>query len=768
MMKTLLTFATAMLCLWFPSHGQTLAQWSLTSSATPNSTATDITASDFARGPGLSAITFGSSGATTNAWAATDQPGSVDYVEVCLEASAANDLNVDSLFFTETRSADGIRYFELRYSTDGFQTETLLLRDTVPDDTAVRNRALSKIGLNACDAQQLCFRWYGFGTEAYDGTWSLSDIRVAGTAPLACTPPANQVLNVAVNNITTNSAGISWGFGSDVLVIAREASQPEVLPCSGTNVTALPTFGNGTDIGQGNYVVYAGTGNSFTLSGLVAGQTYELTIFSYDPNNSCYRTSDALQESFTTLCGTPDAPSSLEAVPGDELVYLNWETPNCSDEVLVLGSESPISVTLTSADGSAYMPDSAYTAGTATQDLPAGVFPLYQGTDTRATITQLQNGTNYYFRIYSRFAGSWAEGPQVSIAPKVPCSENGDFLFLSELHYQNEGVDVDEGVEITGEAGLDLSNYQVIIYKGNDFEAIVDLQDTIPNQVDNAGAVWIPLPGLFEAGSIGLYNKVTDRVVEIFAYRINSTTLEGGPADGMSPPSIPISAQEDNNTPSNFSIQRGGTGSCPSPTSPWDGPMLSSPGIINASQGAPLPISLTDLQAKRQGKNVSIEWQTETELNNDYMVVEHSTDGRTFEEIGQVQGAGTTQQPQLYKLMHYEPATGLNYYRLRQVDFDGQFAYYGPVSVRMNGPEAALTLYPTVATDRITLDFQDPKRQAGEFLLFNSLGQLQRRIQHDGGSLRQSVDVSTLSAGQYLIVWQSERAPQVAQPFFKP
>ena len=640
----------------------------------------------------------------------------------------------------------------------------------MPDNTDSRDKSLTKLDMTSCDQQQICFRWYGFGSEDNAGSWSLSDINIVGAAIAECTPPALQVGDILVDNTTSTTADLTWQHeeGEHLLVIVREEGQPAVFPCSGTDFMPDITFGNGTDFGQGNYVVYKDQADvtesgTFTVQGLESGQTYVATAIAYDdPNTLCYRTANAPSIAFSTNCVAPSAPSDLRGHPGGEIAYLSWSEPLCYQDVLLVGSESTIDILPTS-NGEAYTPNTEYGTGTSINGDFPNCTPLYQGTDTRVTITALSNSTTYYFRLYVRLGSSWLAGPEVTVTPKETCS-NGDYLFLSELHYWNSGADVDEGVEVTGEAGLDLSNYQIDFYGGGVYTGTLHLSGTINDQINGVGAEWFPRQGMSDAGAVCLYNKVSGRVVEANNYRYFGP-LQGGVADGLDPDITETS--EPYNNPVNNSIQRNGDGACPTANSVWEGPLESSRGLINTGQGAPLPISLVDFSAQREGEQVRLRWQTATELNNDYMAVEHSVDGRSFVEIGRVSGAGTTQQPQQYTLMHAEPTAGVNYYRLRQVDFDGQYEYFGPVSVRLPGSTAVLQLYPTTARNQLTLEFTNPKREAGAFLIFNTLGQLQRRIPHDGGSTRMPVDVSTLPAGQYTLLWRSKRQPLVAKRFTK-
>jgi hypothetical protein len=86
----------------------------------------------------------------------------------------------------------------------------------------------------------------------------------------------------------------------------------------------------------------------------------------------------------------------------------------------------------------------------------------------------------------------------------------------------------------------------------------------------------------------------------------------------------------------------------------------------------PLPIVLQDFKCRQSGNRMIIEWITQTEINNSYFSVEHSTDGIYFNEIGVMVGAGNSNAIQHYSLVHKTPNPGMNYYRLKQTDYDGQ------------------------------------------------------------------------------------------------
>ncbi|MBK7344231.1 MAG: hypothetical protein IPJ06_14750 [Saprospiraceae bacterium] len=118
-----------------------------------------------------------------------------------------------------------------------------------------------------------------------------------------------------------------------------------------------------------------------------------------------------------------------------------------------------------------------------------------------------------------------------------------------------------------------------------------------------------------------------------------------------------------------------------------------------------LPVELTQFNATLIDRNVHLTWATASEINNDYFVVQHSTDGSRFDDLSTLTGAGTSTQSHIYEWLHEHPAAGLNYYRLMQVDFDGQYEYSPIRVVQLGGDDVqgSWTIRPTVTHDQIYL-----------------------------------------------------------------
>ena len=178
-------------------------------------------------------------------------------------------------------------------------------------------------------------------------------------------------------------------------------------------------------------------------------------------------------------------------------------------------------------------------------------------------------------------------------------------------------------------------------------------------------------------------------------------------------------------------------------------------GSVTALPANPLPVELVYFNGSQQNsQNILLRWRTASEHDNDYMAVEHSTDGRSFEEIGRVPGAGYTLTPQDYRFVDENPQAGLNYYRLRQVDFDGAATYHGPVSVTFKPREAAgatVSLYPNPAADWLHVSWPSPTRQPVTLKVISLAGSQVALYQAPAGVFTYSLPLAGLQAGSYLL-----------------
>jgi hypothetical protein len=137
-----------------------------------------------------------------------------------------------------------------------------------------------------------------------------------------------------------------------------------------------------------------------------------------------------------------------------------------------------------------------------------------------------------------------------------------------------------------------------------------------------------------------------------------------------------------------------------------------------------LPVGWGLFTAQCAEKGVELCWSTLSELNNDYFEIERSGDGRTFHPIGRKKGAGDSGVHVQYDFLDEHPSPATAWYRLRQVDFDGQSALSSVVSIDpwKYGRTVSCRVYPNPAKDmfHVVVPTEDVW-----FELFNALGKME-------------------------------------------
>jgi hypothetical protein len=101
--------------------------------------------------------------------------------------------------------------------------------------------------------------------------------------------------------------------------------------------------------------------------------------------------------------------------------------------------------------------------------------------------------------------------------------------------------------------------------------------------------------------------------------------------------------------------------------------------------GSPLPVELLVFDAAPKDEQVAINWMTASETNNDYFIVQRSADAKHFTDLEKVPGAGNTTNIRKYLSSDPNPLRGISYYRLKQVDYNGQTSYSQVIPVRFDG-----------------------------------------------------------------------------------
>ncbi len=173
-------------------------------------------------------------------------------------------------------------------------------------------------------------------------------------------------------------------------------------------------------------------------------------------------------------------------------------------------------------------------------------------------------------------------------------------------------------------------------------------------------------------------------------------------------------------------------------------------GIDDFSVSMPIiPVELLDFKAQKENQAVKLLWSTATELNNAYYTIERSENGKSFEKIGEISGYGNSNVLKSYQFMDEKPMSNVNYYRLRQVDFDGKETVYKTVSVNF-GKNTTTKVYPSIAKDKINVEISGDKGPS-DLLVVNLLGQVVKaqKLQNTEGVF--PVNISDLPNGSYIM-----------------
>lgn len=181
--------------------------------------------------------------------------------------------------------------------------------------------------------------------------------------------------------------------------------------------------------------------------------------------------------------------------------------------------------------------------------------------------------------------------------------------------------------------------------------------------------------------------------------------------------------------------------------------------IQNPSDPAPsvasstLPIQLTSFEAIRGQLDVQLNWMTSSEMNNDYFMIQRSTNAMEWNEIGMLRGKGTTIHKNSYEFVDDFPALGNNYYRLMQVDFDGKERFSNVVWIEFleASNQLSIRISPNPASNIVTIRSVDIKKR--NISLFDQMGKnLTHLLQIDSISPHQlQSDISHLNNGIYFL-----------------
>ncbi|MCE1190151.1 MAG: endonuclease [Ignavibacteria bacterium] len=214
---------------------------------------------------------------------------------------------------------------------------------------------------------------------------------------LSTEPTTVSTASVSSIASTTASLNFSGGNGTNRIVIMNSGSATSFVPSDGSAQSGVSSvFSSATNQGNGNKIVYDGTGNTVTVTGLTAATSYYFTVIEYNVgtgNSQNYFTSSTASGSFTTYAATPSAqPTALSfssvTQSGFTVSYTAANPAPAGYLILIKAGSAP---TGSPANGTSY--STGGTVGDATV--------LYSGSNVSTSTVSLNFSTKYYLAVYS-------------------------------------------------------------------------------------------------------------------------------------------------------------------------------------------------------------------------------------------------------------------------------------------------------------------------------------------------------------------------------
>lgn len=173
-----------------------------------------------------------------------------------------------------------------------------------------------------------------------------------------------------------------------------------------------------------------------------------------------------------------------------------------------------------------------------------------------------------------------------------------------------------------------------------------------------------------------------------------------------------------------------------------------------SSLANPLPVELGLFDVTKSDENAEIKWTTYSEINNDYFTVEKSKNGIDFSVLEIVPGAGNTNSVSDYKVVDTNPFSGMNYYRLRQTDYDGKTSFSDVRSIYFGKP-GVVTVHPNPLNAGDDIHIEVPDKGVYNITISDLSGRALMNTTMDSGDsglLLIQPDKSLQNAGVYSII----------------
>jgi hypothetical protein len=437
---------------------------------------------------------------------------------------------------------------------------------------AVYKGSAGTVALSGFDvATQYYFRAFEYNNTGTEIDYLTTPDNSASQFTLSAEPTV-QITNFA-STVYNDTISLAWtnGNGNGRIILAKHNSAVDATPTDGIAYTADANFGNGTELGTGNFVVFAGNQpDTVRITGLLASETYHFQAFEYDNTGAAnYYLTDAPAISATT--GTKGAPS----VQASEINFtnlatngftINWTNGNGENRIVVMreGDQGTIS---NPTDNTTYTGNSDWTTK-GTELETSGYYTVYNGSENLVTVNNLVPNTSYWVYVFEYNNPTGFETYKVNTQTNNPASQTTLKPVPSmQASGISSGTITSNSITISWTRGNG-DNCIALINTSNSFSAYNGLdpladasyaggEQVIYNGTGNtvkvsslnsATTYWFKVIEFNNSGTNTLYHSIdtTDNPLNLSTLGTatwNGTTSDWGTANNWSPASVPNTLQ---------------------------------------------------------------------------------------------------------------------------------------------------------------------------------------------------------------------------------
>ncbi|MBS1735308.1 MAG: T9SS type A sorting domain-containing protein [Bacteroidetes bacterium] len=166
----------------------------------------------------------------------------------------------------------------------------------------------------------------------------------------------------------------------------------------------------------------------------------------------------------------------------------------------------------------------------------------------------------------------------------------------------------------------------------------------------------------------------------------------------------------------------------------------------------PLPVTLTNFNARKGGVSNTLTWSTSQEINSNYFSIQRSEDGTIFSEIGKVNASGNSTTIRNYSYVDVKPVKGINYYRIKMVDKDNSGKYSDIRNVR-NDALLVFSIYPNPVSENLILEWNSVEAGKAAITITDEAGRVFYNNESivNSGNNKLTIEVAKFAKGIYNI-----------------